>query len=73
MNTIPETIAKELVPCWTVRLAFISMPGIMSPPERRRHVHIPPGTWPTPGPEYLASVRFIDSGTESMRRFAVPA
>ena len=33
-------------------------------------IHTPPGTWPEPGPAYLASARFIDSGTESVRRFA---
>ncbi len=33
-------------------------------------IHTPPGAWPTPGPEYLSSARFIDSGTESVRRFA---
>jgi transglutaminase-like putative cysteine protease len=33
-------------------------------------IHTPPGAWPEPGPEYLASARFIDSGTESVRRFA---
>lgn len=36
-------------------------------------IHTPPGAWPEPGPEYLASARFIDSGTESVRRFTVPA
>ena len=35
-------------------------------------IHTPPGAWPEPGPEYLASARFIDSGTELVRRFAVP-
>lgn len=24
-------------------------------------IHTPPGAWPEPGPEYLASARFIDS------------
>jgi transglutaminase-like putative cysteine protease len=33
-------------------------------------IHTPPGAWPEPGLEYLASARFIDSGTESVRRFA---
>ncbi|MCQ3925506.1 MAG: transglutaminase [Rhodocyclaceae bacterium] len=33
-------------------------------------IHTPPGAWPEPGPEYLASARFIDSGAESIRRFA---
>lgn len=33
-------------------------------------IHTPAGVWPEPGPEYLASARFIDSGTESVRRFA---
>ena len=33
-------------------------------------VHTPPNEWPVPGPEYLESARFIDSATESVRRFA---
>lgn len=33
-------------------------------------IHTPPGSWPEPSPEYLASARFIDSGSESVRRFA---
>ncbi|MCZ7653456.1 MAG: transglutaminase [Rhodocyclaceae bacterium] len=33
-------------------------------------IHTPPNQSPEPGPEYLASARFIDSGTESVRRFA---
>ena len=33
-------------------------------------IHTPPGACPEPGPEYLASARYIDSGTESIRRFA---
>lgn len=33
-------------------------------------IHTPPDQWPEPGPEYLTSARFIDSGSESVCRFA---
>lgn len=33
-------------------------------------LHTPPGSWPRPGPEYLSGARFIDSDTDSVRRFA---
>ncbi|MBI2840471.1 MAG: transglutaminase family protein [Acidobacteria bacterium] len=33
-------------------------------------IHTPPDRWPEPGPEYLTSGRFIDSGSESVCRFA---
>lgn len=32
-------------------------------------IHTPPGRWPEPGPEYLNSTRFFDSGSETIRRF----
>jgi transglutaminase-like putative cysteine protease len=33
-------------------------------------IHTPPGQYPEPGPAYLASTRFFDWKTESVRRFA---
>ncbi len=33
-------------------------------------IHTPPGAWPEPGGEYLASTYFIDSDAESIRHFA---
>ena len=49
-------------------------PGIMSLPLKR-HRHDPHSSRPPPkpGPEHLASARLIDSGTEFVRCFAVPA
>ncbi len=36
-------------------------------------IHTHPDRWPEPGPEYLASACFIDSGAEFVRCFAMPA
>jgi transglutaminase-like putative cysteine protease len=36
-------------------------------------IHTPAGEWPQPGPEYLASARFFDCATPSVRRFAEQA
>jgi transglutaminase-like putative cysteine protease len=33
-------------------------------------IHTPAGSWPIPGPEYLAGGRFIDSGHPAVCRFA---
>ncbi len=33
-------------------------------------IHTPSGAWPSPGPAYLASARFIDCATEAIRAFA---
>lgn len=33
-------------------------------------IHTPPGEAPEPGPEYLASTRFLDCASEPLRRFA---
>jgi transglutaminase-like putative cysteine protease len=35
-----------------------------------RMIHTPPAHAPEPGPEYLASTRFLDCASESIRRFA---
>ena len=33
-------------------------------------IHTPPGSKPEPGPEYLQSTRFLDSDSDTVRRFA---
>lgn len=33
-------------------------------------IHTPPGSWPTPGPEYLAPTRLLDCDHPEVRRFA---
>ncbi|HEY6001407.1 MAG TPA: transglutaminase family protein [Anaeromyxobacter sp.] len=33
-------------------------------------IHTPPGSWPTPGHEYLQSSRFLDSAHPAVHRFA---